>query len=97
MTKGIVTKVLYVEHNDDNLCMLKTRLELLGGFEVLAADDSEKGCELAETARPDVILESRGRRPSCCAHTERGSVTRYFWRAFCRTCGFTTLIGAPAA
>jgi hypothetical protein len=27
-----VTKVLYVEHNDDNIYMLKTRLELLGGF-----------------------------------------------------------------
>jgi hypothetical protein len=24
--------------------MLKTRLELRGGFEVLAAEDSEKGC-----------------------------------------------------
>ena len=31
-----MTKVLYVEHNDDNdnLYMLKTRLELLGDFEV---------------------------------------------------------------
>jgi len=38
-----MTKVLYVEHNDDNLYMLKTRLELRGGFEVLAAEDSEKG------------------------------------------------------
>jgi CheY-like chemotaxis protein len=37
-----VTKVLYVEHNDDNLYMLKMRLELRGGFEVLAAEDSEK-------------------------------------------------------
>jgi CheY-like chemotaxis protein len=51
-----VTKVLYVEHNDDNIYMLKTRLELLGGFEVLAAGDSESGCELAVTERPDVIL-----------------------------------------
>ena len=48
---GIVTKLLYVEHNDDNLYMLKTRLELLGDFEVLAADDSEKGCKLAVTER----------------------------------------------
>jgi len=32
-----VTKVLYVEDNDDNVFMLKTRLELLGDFEVLAA------------------------------------------------------------
>ena len=30
MGVGIVTKVLYVEHNDDNRYMLKTRLELLG-------------------------------------------------------------------
>jgi two-component system cell cycle response regulator DivK len=51
-----VTKVLYVEHNDDNLYMLKTRLELLGHFEVLATADSEKGCKLAVTERPDVIL-----------------------------------------
>jgi two-component system cell cycle response regulator DivK len=51
-----VTKLLYVEHNDDNLYMLKTRLELLGDFEVLAAEDSEKGCKLALTEHPDVIL-----------------------------------------
>jgi len=51
-----VTKLLYVEHNDDNLYMLKTRLELLGDFEVLAAEDSDKGCKLAVTERPDVIL-----------------------------------------
>jgi CheY-like chemotaxis protein len=49
-------KVLYVEHNDDNLYMLKTRLELLGDFQVLAADDSEKGRKLAVTEQPDVIL-----------------------------------------
>jgi CheY-like chemotaxis protein len=53
---GNVTKVLYVEHNDDNLYMLKTRLELLGDFQVLAAEDSDKGCKLAVTERPDVIL-----------------------------------------
>jgi two-component system cell cycle response regulator DivK len=51
-----VTKVLYVEHNDDNLYMLKMRLELAGDFEVLAAEDSEEGCRLAVTERPDVIL-----------------------------------------
>src|SRR5215472_721247 len=36
--------------------MLKTRLELRGGFEVLAAEDSEKGCSLAASEHPDVIL-----------------------------------------
>jgi CheY-like chemotaxis protein len=51
-----VTKVLYIEHDDDNLYMLKMRLERVGDFEVLAADNSEKGCKLAVTERPDVIL-----------------------------------------
>src|SRR6516165_4241733 len=52
----LTTKVLYVEHDDDNLYMLKTRLERHGGFEVLAAKDSEQGCKLAMTEHPDVIL-----------------------------------------
>src|SRR5258705_11667822 len=36
--------------------MLRTRLELRGDFEVLAAEDSETGCRLAATEHPDVIL-----------------------------------------
>jgi response regulator RpfG family c-di-GMP phosphodiesterase len=48
-----MTKVLYIEHDDDNLYMLKMRLERVGDFEILA---SEKGCKLAATERPDVIL-----------------------------------------
>jgi two-component system cell cycle response regulator DivK len=51
-----VTKVLYIEHDDDNLYMLKMRLERGGDFEVLTAEDCEKGCKLAVTERPDVIL-----------------------------------------
>src|SRR5260370_13996015 len=54
--KSTATKVLYVEHDDDNLYMLKTRLERCGGFEVLATEASEQGCKLALTPRPDVIL-----------------------------------------
>ncbi|HVD74237.1 MAG: response regulator [Pseudolabrys sp.] len=49
-------KILYVEDNDDNVYMLKMRLELLGDFEVLAAEDGEKGCEIALRERPDIIL-----------------------------------------
>ena len=49
-------KILYVEDNDDNVYMLKMRLELLGEFEVLAAEDGEKGCEIALRERPDIIL-----------------------------------------
>src|SRR5262245_3707599 len=49
-------KLLYVEDNDDNLYMLKMRLELLGDFEVLAAEDGEKGCQAAAAEQPDIIL-----------------------------------------
>jgi CheY-like chemotaxis protein len=51
-----VTKVLYIEDNDDNVYMLKMRLELLGDFEVVAAEDGEKGCEMAAAEKPDIIL-----------------------------------------
>ena len=49
-------KVLYIEDNDDNVYMLKMRLELLDEFEVLTAENGEKGCDMAATERPDVIL-----------------------------------------
>jgi CheY-like chemotaxis protein len=51
-----VIRVLYVEDNDDNVYMLKMRLELLGDIEVLTAEDGEKGCEAAAKERPDIIL-----------------------------------------
>jgi two-component system cell cycle response regulator DivK len=51
-----VIKILYVEDNDDNIYMLKMRLELLGDFEVLTAEDGEKGCDMAATEQPDLIL-----------------------------------------
>ena len=51
-----MTKVLYVEDNDDNVFLLKMRLELLGDFEVLTAEDGEKGCKMAAAERPDIIL-----------------------------------------
>src|SRR2546423_15632828 len=36
--------------------MLKMRLEVLGDFEVLAAEDGERGCRMALSDRPDIIL-----------------------------------------
>ena len=36
--------------------MLKMRLELTNEFEVLVAEDGEKGCEIAAAKRPDLIL-----------------------------------------
>ena len=49
-------KLLYVEDNDDNVYMLKMRLELLGDIEVLTAEDGERGCEMAAAEHPDIIL-----------------------------------------
>jgi two-component system, cell cycle response regulator DivK len=51
-----VTRILYVEDNDDNVYMLKLRFELLDGFEVLVAEDGEAGCAKAIAENPDLIL-----------------------------------------
>jgi Response regulators consisting of a CheY-like receiver domain and a winged-helix DNA-binding domain len=51
-----VTKILYVEDNDDNVYMLKMHFELLGGFEMLVAEDGEVGCKKAAAEMPDLIL-----------------------------------------
>ena len=51
-----MTKILYVEDNDDNVYMLKMRFELLEGFEVLVAEDGAIGCEKAVAEMPDIIL-----------------------------------------
>jgi CheY-like chemotaxis protein len=53
---SVVVKVLYIEDNDDDVYMLKMRLELLGNFEVLTAEDGERGCEMAAAEQPDIIL-----------------------------------------
>jgi CheY-like chemotaxis protein len=47
-----VTKVLYVEDNDDNVFMLKMRLELLGDFEVLTAENGEKAASWQSASGP---------------------------------------------
>ncbi len=51
-----MTRILYVEDNDDNVYMLKMRLELTDEFEVLVAEDGERGCEMATQEKPDLIL-----------------------------------------
>jgi two-component system, cell cycle response regulator DivK len=50
-----MTKILYVEDNDDNVFMLKPRLERRG-FAVIVAADGESGLRLAAAERPDLIL-----------------------------------------
>lgn len=51
-----MTKILYVEDNDDNVYMLRMHFELLDGFELSVAEDGEIGCEKAAAEMPDVIL-----------------------------------------
>jgi two-component system cell cycle response regulator DivK len=51
-----MTRILYVEDNDDNVFLVKMRFEMIDGFEVLTAEDGEKGCAAAEAERPDLIL-----------------------------------------
>ena len=51
-----MTRILYVEDNDDNVYMLKMRLEMIEGFEVLVAENGEVGCATALAERPDLIL-----------------------------------------
>ena len=49
-------KILYVEDNDDNVYMLKMRLEMLDEFAVLVAENGEKGVAAALAEGPDLIL-----------------------------------------
>jgi CheY-like chemotaxis protein len=56
IAEAAVIKLLYVEDNDDNVYMLKMRLELTDQFEVLVAEDGEKGCAVAAAEHPDLIL-----------------------------------------
>lgn len=50
-----MTKILYVEDNEDNVYMLKRRLER-AGFEVVVASDGEQGLAAVHEERPDLIL-----------------------------------------
>jgi CheY-like chemotaxis protein len=51
-----VTKLLYVDDNEDDVYMLQMRLDLLGDFEVVTAANGEEGCQAAASERPDIIL-----------------------------------------
>ena len=50
-----MTKILYVEDNDDNVYMLKSRLERRG-YAVCVATDGEQGMEMARTEAPALII-----------------------------------------
>jgi CheY-like chemotaxis protein len=50
-----MTKILYVEDNDDNVYMLRGRLTR-AGFEVAVATDGAQGVTMAASEGPDLIL-----------------------------------------
>jgi two-component system cell cycle response regulator DivK len=50
-----MTRILYVEDNEDNVYMLRRRLERKG-IEVIVAKDGAEGIETAEREHPDLIL-----------------------------------------
>ena len=50
-----MTKILYVEDNDDNVYMLRGRLTR-AGFEVAVATDGAQGVTMAASEAPDLIL-----------------------------------------
>lgn len=51
-----MTRILYVEDNDDNIYMMRMRFELLDDYELLLANDGEAGVEKAAAELPDLIL-----------------------------------------
>lgn len=51
-------RILYVEDNDDNIYMIRSRLQRQG-FEVLIARDGASGVEIARSERPGCILRAR--------------------------------------
>ena len=48
-------KILYVEDNDDNIYMLKSRLSR-AGHTVVVATDGAQGVAMAASEQPDVVL-----------------------------------------
>lgn len=50
-----MSKILYVEDNEDNIYMLSRRLKRKG-FDIIIARDGQEGVEAAEKEVPDLIL-----------------------------------------
>src|SRR3954447_16970411 len=53
--EGSGMKILYVEDNDDNIYMLRTRLTR-AGYTVVIATDGAQGVAMAASERPDLVL-----------------------------------------
>ena len=55
-----MTRVLYIEDNDDNVYTLKLQFESLDSFEILVAENGETGCSMALSEQPDIIIMDAG-------------------------------------
>jgi two-component system, cell cycle response regulator DivK len=56
LARFTMSRVLYVEDNDDNVYMLKMRLELIEGFEIAVARDGAEAISSVVADPPDIIL-----------------------------------------
>jgi two-component system, cell cycle response regulator DivK len=56
LARFTMSRVLYVEDNDDNVYMLKMRLELIDGFEIAVARDGAEAISSVVADPPDIIL-----------------------------------------
>ena len=54
-----MTKILYVEDNEDNLYMLTNRL-YRAGYEVAIAEDGEEGVKMSRSENPALIIMDLG-------------------------------------
>ena len=51
-----MTRVLYVEDNEDNVYLLKMRLELIEGYDIAVAKDGGEAIDRVNSDPPDLIL-----------------------------------------
>ena len=51
-----MTRILYVEDNDDNVYLLQMWLDMLGEYELLVAADGAAGIAMASSEKPAIIL-----------------------------------------
>jgi two-component system, cell cycle response regulator DivK len=54
-----MTKILYVEDNEDNIYMLTKRLSRTG-YEVVVATDGEQGVRMSRAEDPSLIIKDHG-------------------------------------
>lgn len=54
--ENVPVKVIYIEDNPANLILIRRYLQRFPNFELLEADNAEKGLDLIREQQPDVVL-----------------------------------------